>query len=143
MSGQERILDTRCFRTSCKGGPDWRSVLGRVAVDARSGKVIDVEGIDDIRRDREHRYISNGKAFDVQTVLLHSVAGSCRRTTSTGSPTRRCVWNYEAKLLGKPRGIHMMQFPSVHPTPKVNNDFSHHMYAICFVSSTLIGINSL
>ena len=45
-------LESKCFRTSSKGGPPWKDVEARVTLDASTGRVIETEPARDITRER-------------------------------------------------------------------------------------------
>ena len=64
-------LKSKCFRTSAKGGPSWRDVEARVTLDASTGRVIEIEAVRNITREREHRLIPGGPC-DIVTLLIWS-----------------------------------------------------------------------
>ena len=62
-------LESKCFRTSSKGGPPWKDVEARVTLDASTGRVIETEPARDITREREHRLLPGGPR-DIITLLI-------------------------------------------------------------------------
>ena len=70
-------LESKCFRTSAKGGPPWKDVEARVTLDASTGRVIETDAARDITREREHRLLPGGPC-DIITLLIwkNSTIGS-------------------------------------------------------------------
>ena len=70
-------LESKCFRTSAKGGPSWKDVEARVTLDASTGRVIKTEATRDITRECEHRLLPGGPC-DIITLLIwrNSTIGS-------------------------------------------------------------------
>lgn len=65
-------IGIKTIKTSMKGGPEWSRVLARITVDAKDGRIIDVEGAKGMPRDREHRLLRWDKdVVDSQTWLLY------------------------------------------------------------------------
>jgi hypothetical protein len=48
-------IANRSYRTSSKGGPDWKQVEWRATYEEATGELLDLEHTDGITRDREHR----------------------------------------------------------------------------------------
>ena len=63
-------LQSSCFRSTSKGGPEWGQVVGRVSVEAATGKVIEEKMTNDIPREMQHGKLPSGKT-DLITYLVY------------------------------------------------------------------------
>ena len=75
LSGDVKVwspmgMGVRTYKSTAKGGPDWKHVVGRITMDTSTGNIIDIEGTKGMRRDMEHRYVNNTAEFDTQTWLV-------------------------------------------------------------------------
>ena len=59
-----------CFRGSCKGGPDWDQVTGRLTMLASDGKVLECRRIENIPRNEQHGKLPTGRS-DIVTYLTY------------------------------------------------------------------------
>ena len=65
-------LQTKTAKTTLRGGPHWGSVVGRVAINAKSGEVLLRESAQMIGKPQEHREVVK-KPVDMITGLLYRV----------------------------------------------------------------------
>ena len=68
-------LHSKNFKNTNERGPTWGDVAYRVAADARSGDIINIEDATNITRDMEHRLVEEGPHDLVTVLLLKNVSG--------------------------------------------------------------------
>ena len=64
-------LGSRTAKTTVRGGPEYRDVVGRVAVDANSGEILVAEDLRRVDRAELHRHIVAGPR-DIVTGVIYS-----------------------------------------------------------------------
>ena len=65
-----RDLLASSYKTTCKGGPEWAQVFGRITVEDQSGHVVESRLRSEIPRSLEHGRLESGKS-NVTTYLLY------------------------------------------------------------------------
>ena len=63
-------LNSDNFKTSMKGGPDWKKTAMRITVNKTDNKFISIQKAEKISRPQEHSIIKGGKR-DIYTILVY------------------------------------------------------------------------
>ena len=84
-------LRSKTTKTSMRGGPDWSRVKARMTLDADTKKVILVEQIQNITRNKEHVLLSgDGGERNIMTILIYDDKGESDKEKLEKGEKGRC-----------------------------------------------------